>query len=495
MVTIGQSATHKLILYIRDFQAAMNTTPIRLLAATFCTALLFACGGGGGSSNPPVDQTPPTLTAQGATRAVVRKGDTAPLPASFAVTVGGNASTGTVSWKEGAATLPGSSGNTLPLNTAATALVAGEHTLTASITNPVNGKSAEATFSLLVLAENEDPDNDNDGLTYSQERAAATNTDPANGDTDGDGLADGAEAGLGTDPTKADSDSNGTPDGVQLAGAGGASLPPRSLMAAETGKSPGVSIGADGLSITFGDELNAACVNKTGPFNDPIYRGPPTGSATDALERCRKRAARANVGVRPGEFRYFETRRFGGLGDDSLQNIGQGIITPSAQIDPYCCYIDPGDDDYLTYVSAPPRTPTAANITPPSMTVNSIGGVFVRLVQVDTAFSPGLDIDLSKTDFYGFAVDYRGANPLVYVVARDRNNALVVSRSLDPGAFGGAPAMPMLHGHPVAGAGPHAAINLGFQKFHYSLIEVRAAITARGGDAAAMAGGVGIHRW
>ncbi len=469
----------------------MNSTPLRLLAATFSTALLFACGGGGGSSDPPVDQTPPTLSAQGAIRAVVRKGDTAPLPASFAVTVGGNPGTGTVAWKDEAGTSRGG-GNTLPLATAAAGLAAGEHTLTASVTNPANSRSAEKSFSLLVLADGAETDDDNDGLTYSQEKAAGT--EPGNGDTDGDSLADGAEAGLGTDPTKADSDGNGVADGAQLGnlnGTGGALLPPRSLMANETGKSAGVSIGADGLSITFGDELNAACVNKTAPFTDPIY----SGSATDAVERCRKRAVRANVGVRPGEFRYFETRRFGSLSSTELPNIGQGIITPSAQIDPYCCFIDPGDDDYTTYVSGSPPAPTAANITPPSMTVNAVGGVFVRLVQADTPFSPGPDIDLGATDFYGFAVDYRGANPVVHVVARTSGGALVVSRALDPGAFNGAPAMPMLHGHPVNGAGPHAAINLGLQKFHYSLAEVRAAITTRGVNADAMAGGVGIHRW
>jgi hypothetical protein len=475
----------------------MNATPLRLLAATFATALLFACGGGGGSGDPPVDQTPPTLSAQGATRAVVRKGDTTPLPATFAVTVGGNPGTGTVTWKEGATALPGS-GNTLPLNTAATALAAGEHTLTASITNPVNGRSAETSFSLLVLADGADTDDDNDGLTYSQEKTAGT--EPGNGDTDGDGLADGAEAGLATDPTKADSDGNGVNDGVQLGnlnGTGGASLPPRSLMANEPGKSAGVRIEADGLSITFGAEINAACESKTAPFNDPIYAGPPTGSAVDASERCRKRAVRANVGVRPGEFRYFETRRFGGLTEDALQNIGQGIITPSAQIDPYCCYIDPGDGDYATYVSGTPPVPKPANITPPSMTVNAIGGVFARLVQVDAPFSPGPDVNLAQTDFYGFAVDYRGADPVVYVVANNSSRGLIVSKALNPGVFSGAPAMPMLHGHPVSGTGPHAAINLGLQKFHYPLADVRAAINARNGNnnADAMAGGVGIHRW
>ena len=467
----------------------MNATPLRLLAATLSTALLFACGGGGGSSDPPVDPTPPTLSAQSAPRAVVRKGDTAPLPASFAVTVGGNPNTGTVAWKDEAGTSRGS-GNSLPLNTAATALAAGEHTLTATITNPANGRSAETAFSLLVLAVSAETDDDNDGLTYSQEKLAGT--DPANGDTDGDGLADGAEVGLGTDPTKADSDNNGVKDGVQLAGMGGSLLPPRSLLANEAGKSAGVRIGADGLSITFGSELNPACESKAAPpFNDPIY----SGSATDSLERCRKRAVRANVGVRPGEFRYFETRRFAGFSNSELPNIGQGIITPSAQIDPYCCYIDINDPDYVTYVGGIPPAPTAANITPSSMTINAVGGVFVRLVQVDMPFNPGPDIDLNQTDFYGFAVDYRGTNPLVYVVVRDSSGAMVVSRALDPGPFNGAPAMPMLHGHPISGTGPHAAINFGLQAFHYTLADVRAAITARGVNADAMAGGVGIHRW
>ncbi len=460
---------------------------LRSTATWIVMATLAACGGGG-SDAPPIDQTPPTLSAQGAIRAVVRKGDATPLPAAFAVTVGGNPSTGTVAWKDEAGTSRGS-GNTLPLNTAATALAAGEHTLTASITNPANGRSAETSFSVLVLAAAADTDDDNDGLTYSEEKAAGT--EAGNGDTDGDHLADGAEAGLGTDPTKADSDNNGVNDAVQLAGTGGASLPSRSLMADEPGKSAGVRIEADGLSVTFGPELNAACESKTPPFDNAIY----SGSATDSIERCRKRAVRANVGVRPGEFRYFETRRFGSFASSALPNIGQGIITPSAQIDPYCCFVDIGDSDYSTYVSGSPPAPTAANITPPSMTVNAVGGVFARLIQVETPFSPGPDIDLGQTDFYGFAVDYRGTDPVVYVVARASDGSVVLSQGLNPGAFNGAPAMPMLHGHPISGTGPHAAINLGLQKFHYPLADVRAAITARGVNADAMAGGVGIHRW
>jgi hypothetical protein len=84
---------------------------------------------------------------------------------------------------------------------------------------------------------------------------------------------------------------------------------------------------------------------------------------------------------------------------------------------------------------------------------------------------------------------------VVYVVMRDSSGAMIVSSALSPGNFGGAPAMPMLHGHPVGSTGPHAAINLGLSVFRYPLADVRAAITARGGDGAAMTGGVGIHRW
>lgn len=456
---------------------------LRLFVATLsCAAVVVACGGGGSS----VDQTPPTVTAQGVTRAVVRKNDTTPLPASFSVTVA-NPGDGTVTWKDEGGTARGT-GNTLSLSAAATALAAGEHTLKATVTNSANGRTGEASFSLLVLNASDNTDDDNDGLTYDQEKAAGTQ--PGNPDTDGDGLADGAEAGLGTNPALADTNNNGIGDGVELAGAGGASLPARSLLVADAATSPGITVQSDGLSVVFGSELNADCVNKTGVFSAAIY----SGSAVDSSERCRKRAVRANVGVKPGEFRYFESHR---LTTGTLPNMGQGIITPSAQINPYCCYVDPNDPDYTTYVSGTPAAPTLANPTPPSMTVNSTGGVFVRLVQAVTPFAPGNDINLGQTDYYGFAVDYRGTDPVVYVVAKDVNGAMIVSNGLNPGAFGGANAMPMLHGHPLNGAGPHASINLGALKFHYDLAAVRAAIDARAGagNGSAMVGGVGIHRW
>jgi hypothetical protein len=452
----------------------------RRLALLLTATLVVACGGGGGGGGDE-DPTTPTIAAASATRAVVRKGDSTPAPAAFAVTVT-DPGTGTVAWSSASASALGS-GNSLALRATATALAVGEHTLTANITNPRNGRSAQTTFSLLVLADTANTDDDDDGLTYDEEKAAGTQ--PGNADSDGDGLADGAEAGLGTNPALADSSmpANGINDGVELANAAGldgASLPARSALAAESGLSAGVQIAADRLAVTFGSQLNADCVNRVGVFTAAVYN--PATYPFGRDERCAKRAVRANVGVAPGEFRYFETRRFSGLAGSDLQNIGQGIITPTAQIDPYCCYVDPTEADY------------PYDGTPSSMTLNSVGGVFSRLLLADPGFATPLV--LANTQFYGFAVDYTQSDPVVYVVGRDASNGITVSNAIDPGPFAGAAAMPMMHGHPVSGSGPHAAINLGASKFHYSLTEVRDAITAKGvTNAGQMVGGVGIHRW
>jgi hypothetical protein len=460
------------------------------LAAALAATLLVACGGGGGGGAEE-DPTTPTIAAAGTTRAVVRKGDTTPLPAAFAVTVT-DPGTGNVAWRDESGASRGS-GNSLALSSLVTssALAVGAHTLTASITNPRNGRSAQTTFSILVLADTANTDDDDDGLTYDEEKTAGTQ--PGNADSDNDGLADGAEGALGTNPALADSSTppNGINDGVELAGPGGASLPPRSLLSGVPATT-GVQIAADGLSVSYGSQLNPDCVNRTGPvFSAPVY----ANSSVSPNERCAKRAVRANIGIAPGEFRYFETRRFSGPTTAELSNLGHGIITPAAQIDPYCCYFLQQDPDYGAYVnSGSPETPKPGNPTPPSMTVNSIGGVFARLIQVDPALYSGLSLE--QTQYYGFAVDYRGSDPVVYLVGLGASGNMIVSNAVSPGSFDGAAAMPFMHGHPIAGTGPHAAMNLGASKFRYSLTEVRDALTAKGvADAAEMVGGVGIHRW
>jgi hypothetical protein len=402
--------------------------------------------------------------------------------------------TGTVAWRDETGAARGT-GNTIALASLVTpaALAVGEHTLTANITNPRNGRSAQTVFSILVLADTANTDDDDDGLSYDQEKSAGTQ--PGNPDSDNDGLADGAEEGLGTSPVLADSSvpPNGINDGVELAGPGGALLPARSVLSTAT-TTTGVQVGADGLSVSFGSQLNPDCVARSGAFTGPLFD--PANSSVPGNERCAKRAVRANVGIAKGQFRYFETRRFSGLTAQDLPNLGFGIITPNARIDPYCCYFLATDPDYATYVNAgSPETPTAANPTPSSMTVNAVGGVFSRLILVNPAgFSSPLSLE--RTQFYGFVVDYRGANPVVYIVARDANDNMILSNAVDPGSFGDADAMPFMHGHPVAASGTHAAINLGAAKFHYALDAVKAALTAKGvTDAGQMAGGVGIHRW
>lgn len=410
----------------------------------------------------------PTLARAGAALAVVKRGDTTPWRTSLAVTPTGTG-TGTIGWTDQTGAALGS-GPSLALTTALIdALGVGEHTLRASVTNPQDGRYAEATFRLRILDAANDSDDDGDGLTYTQEKTA--NTDPGDADTDGDGLSDGAEAGLGTDPRQADSDNDGINDGVQLAG-GNTALPLRATLVTEPGvTSPGLRIGDDGLLVAFGYELNPDCVQHVGIFADPLY----TSSTYGPEERCRKRAIRTNVGIAAGEFRYFETRRLAGL-----DNVGHGIITPAAQIDPLCCFVDPSEPDF----------PYGG--TPPSLAFNSAGGgAFINL-QWAGGFWPAYDLDL--TQHYGFAVDYRGTDPVVYVAARAGDGSMTLSDPLTVAGFGGAAAMPMLYGHPISDVEPRAAINLGLQQFHYDLAALRAAITAKGGDGAALVPGVGLHR-
>ncbi|MBL9118735.1 MAG: hypothetical protein JNL80_02330 [Phycisphaerae bacterium] len=60
-----------------------------------------------------------------------------------------------------------------------------------------------------------DPDDDNDGLSDTQE--ATLGTDPLIADTDGDGISDGVEVNtFSTDPLDTDSDNDGVPDGVEV---------------------------------------------------------------------------------------------------------------------------------------------------------------------------------------------------------------------------------------------------------------------------------------
>lgn len=418
----------------------------------------------------------PTLARVGGDTTVVRNDGTPPPRTSFAVTPT-NAAGGVVAWTDETGAGRGS-GNTLALDSALiTALAVGEHVLTASVTNPQNGRYGQTTFRLRVIPAGDNADHDGDGLTYDQERSAGL--DPGNPDTDGDGLSDGAEAGLGKNPLVADN--------TELPYA---SYAKRAVLVEEAGAtSRGVIVSEDGWSAFFTDQLNASCIRASVPYTDPVY----TGSSLGPTERCAKRAVRTNVGIPKGEFRYFETRRLG-----AVANLGHGVITRAAQIDPYCCYFiapypgSTGDADYSTYVDVgPPPSPTPANPTPPSLGYNSIGGgPFVRLI-FDS--SSGFSASTNTTTHYGFAVDYRGDDPVVYLVGRDAAGVMTVSQGVTVSGFNGGEVVPMLYGHPVSNTEPSSAVNLGLQRFHYNTEAVRDAIAPT--PASALVFGVGSHRW
>ncbi len=232
-------------------------------------------------------------------------------------------------------------------------------------------------------------------------------------------------------------------------------------LAIETGANPtnpSITLSSDRLSVAFGDLLNPACAARTG-----IYAAPEFGGVA-----CHKRAVRANGGIKQGEFRYYEGHR---LSADP-QNIGFGYTTANSPIDPYCCLVEPTD-------AVSPRTP-------PSMSVNAEGGTYIQLRNVGGFY-------VAPTTYYGFAVDYTGTNPVVYVVTTDPTGAMLVSREPTPG-FNGADVIPFLYGHtnlsPTAGA-PVASVNFGQHAFHYNLTTLRSELTMQGADASKLVPGVG----
>lgn len=403
----------------------------------------------------------PTLTRASSERAVIRQGDAAPAPATFTVTPT-NAAGGSINWRDDAGALY-PAGASLPLNSPLIGVLAvGEHMLRASVLNPQTGRYGETTFRLRVVAAGDNADHDGDGLTYDDEKIGGL--EPGNADTDGDGLADGAELELGTNPLVPDND----PAVASL---------PRGALVHEPGTSRGLILDDDSLSVTFTSELNPACVAHVAPFDDPVY----SNSSFGAEERCRKRAIRANVGIAPGEFRYFETQRLG-----AVLNFGHGVITPDAQIDPYCCYVDPLDPGY------DPDAPYPG--TPPSLAVNSIGGVFRRLEQIDAGFNPAYDPD--QTQYYGFAVDYTGIEPKVHIVMNDASGTMTVSQAVGGLGFdANVNVVPMLYGHTDEPNAPSSRINLGLQRFHHDLAAIKTALQGQGIDTTQFKPGVGAHRW
>lgn len=155
-----------------------------------------------------------------------------------------------------------------------------------------------------------------------------------------------------------------------------------------------------------------------------------------------KNGIRANQGLY-GAFWYFEAQRL-----VPPVNQAAGLVIGGVSLDPY-----------------------PFNVTPPSCSLNTGGGVFQNAI-----FRTGLANP--DAEYYGFAVDYRGRYPIVYVVVDD-----VVASVLHL-TDATVPIYPMLYGNPTgAGAAWDIAINFGAAPFYY---DPAAALGAAGVDASAL---------
>jgi PKD repeat protein len=144
-----------------------------------------------------------------------------------------------------------------------------------------------------------------------------------------------------------------------------------------------------------------------------------------------KYGIRANQGMR-GAFQYFETRRLIAPG-----NQGSGLVVGDGHLDPY---------DAIT--------------VPPSVSINHGNGVWRSIIYED-------DYDVAATTYYGFAVDYRGRHPIVYVIARDGVSAsdVVAHRFVLDDVT--TPIYPMAYGNPISPSGFDTRINFGATAFNY----------------------------
>jgi len=83
------------------------------------------------------------------------------------------------------------------------------------VTEAVYTPDPDFTVQVLLILEETQTDNDEDGLTDLEE-LFVTLTDPLKADTDGDGLSDKKEANIQTDPLDSDSDGDGLKDGEEV---------------------------------------------------------------------------------------------------------------------------------------------------------------------------------------------------------------------------------------------------------------------------------------
>ena len=279
--------------------------------------------------------------------------------------------TGSISWSDSDSAAVGS-GPGFTITPAST----GVRTLTASVTDS-NSASATATVMLTVIA-NGSIDSDGDGLSYDDE--IAFGTDPSAADSDGDGLLDGPEVLFhGTNPNSGDSDGDGMDDQYEaLCGL----FSDRD----DSGEDPDDDGYTNGAEHQAGSEpLNHLSYPGLGEVKlNPVDRHPAISLSADGLgvsvSGGGMAAVRSDVSIQPGSgWFYYEGRRMVSAG-----NFGFGVASGLAPLD------------------------QAGGATDQSVGVHTLGEVRYNGAQVGAFADPNL------VEFYGLAVDYSGATPIVY---------------------------------------------------------------------------------
>ncbi|MET0285420.1 MAG: hypothetical protein ABW352_13150 [Polyangiales bacterium] len=164
-----------------------------------------------------------------------------------------------------------------------------------------------------------------------------------------------------------------------------------------------------------------------------------------------KDGVKANQGIY-GDFWYFEVHR-----DNPIRNMGMGLMVAPGSLAPY-----------------------AFDDVPWSVSINVLQGVWRELIPFDEYVGMAGDVD------YGWAVDYRGEHPQVYVIVR---GAVLTHYDLTE-VWG--PLYPIVYGNIAfpALAGPDMTVNFGATPF---AIDARSILAGAGVDVSGLKLGWGVH--
>lgn len=190
------------------------------------------------------------------------------------------------------------------------------------------------------------------------------------------------------------------------------------------------------------------------PMVDPLV-GSSIALSADGLsarwDHPDKMGLRANTPMR-GSFWYFEFSRLGGP-----VNQGGGLVIGEGDLDPY-----------------------RSDLVPPSVSMNTSGGTWQSIIYIG-----GFDTIAST---YGFAVDYRGINPVVYYIV----GGVVVKEWEMYDAF--VPIYPMLYGNATGAGLPFdSRANFGASAFAQDPCTALALHGVSASDRAALRVGWGVH--